>query len=458
MAKKSFVFSPARNIKMDFAKVTEPIFYVTPDPARAIGLEKVLSNFHIVCLDDNQLVDLLAQRGVKVFSLEKKIGKDNQLLRTTGSVLESPHVWEYIEQNSQGEQPNVLFFKPSKKIEAIAYSKKYRLLGNTAELNNLYEDKISFHKLCLSWDLPVVNGEIGLLENCSYDDLGKSYGQRLVIQFGHGWAGNTTFFVENEGDFKDLEAKFPKREARITRFVQGETYLVNACVTKEAILVSPPAIQITAPEGFTANLGGTCGRQWPAELSDKAEKQITQYTQIVGDKMRNQGYKGYFGLDFLLEEGTDELFLSECNARLTASVPIYTKMELKSGKTPLLFYHLLEFLENYHQVESYEKEEVTGAELIIRNSQPRQMKVSGELAPGIYSYGQELSFIKDGYSFEDIENPEEFFLLAAGQGRTIAPENEIARINTREKILDEEGKIKDWARQALLKAKEKLFI
>ncbi|MFZ5366436.1 MAG: ATP-grasp domain-containing protein [Patescibacteria group bacterium] len=443
-----------------FSKIKEPIFYVTPDPARAVGLEKVLSFYHIICLDNSPLVDLLIAKGVRVFSLEAKIGKENTVLRNTGMILAHPLVQEYIAKNARNLKPNILFFKPSKKIEAICQRKGWRALGASPELNQQFEDKVSFYRLCQSLNISHPPGEIKILKRCHYQDLSLRFGQKLVIQFGHGWAGNTTYFVKNKSDFVHLQAKFPEREVRITCFIKGRTVLNNACVTGKKIFISPPALQITALEEFTQNPGGTCGRQWPARLKEKIRDKIEEYSQIIGEKMRDLGYKGFFGLDFLVEDKTDKVYISENNARLTASVPLYTKMELKAGQTPLLLYHILEYLKKaYPQDDSRKVKEMIGGELIMRNNTTASVRVTGEFPPGIYSYKREhLTYLREGYSLEDISERREFFILAASGGRIITPENEIARLNSLEEILDEEGQIKSFPKKALLEVKRELIL
>lgn len=439
--------------------IKEPIFYVTPDPARAIGLEKILPDYHIVCLEDSPLIDLLLCVGVKVFSLERALGKRNFLLRSTGQLLAHPQVLEYIKRHTGNLRPNILFFKPSKKIELVCQKEGYRMLGNRAYLNEKFEDKISFYPLCQKWGLPIPPGEIKILKEANYQDLARRFGKKMVVQFGHGWAGNTTFFVEKAQQWGTLVEKFGTRLVRITRFIKGQTYLNNACITQDRVFASFPAVQITSPEGFTRSLGGTCGRQWPSNLAPKLEGEIDRYTQIIGKRMAKVGYKGYFGLDFLLEEKTDKIYLSECNARLTASVPLYTKMEILSGQKPLLLYHLEEFLGKQSSLEATGKKAIRGAELLIRNNQDQSVRVTRDFAPGIYNFHQgKLRKRSSDYNLEGIKNKGEFFILAAACERIITMENEIARLDCLEKILDKEGKVESWARQALLMVKEQLAL
>ncbi|MDP3954859.1 MAG: hypothetical protein Q8Q15_00660 [bacterium] len=435
--------------------MNEPIFYVSPDLSRAIGLETELENYHIICLDDSQLVDLLMARGMKVFSLERALGRKNQVIRSTGEILAHPLVQTYIEKESLGERPNLLFFKPSKKIENVARQKSYFLLGNPSSLNEKFEDKISFYNLCREYDLPVPEGEIVSLPDARYVDLKEKYGPNFVFQFGHGWAGNTTYFVKDKEGFTNLLRNCPVVKARVTRFVKGETYLNNVCVTRDKIYISPSAIQITAPDGFTKNPGGTCGRQWPARLNTRSKNQIEEYSRKVGMMMREAGYRGFFGLDFLLEEETGKVYLSENNARLTASVPMFTKLQLKARQTPLLLRHILEFLGDEQPTDTENDDEISGSEIIIRNNTSTPVRVTKSFPAGIYTFKEKLHKVRDGYSLSDIESDDEFLMIAAEEGRIVTSENELARLDCPVSILDDQG-IKSWAKKTLQEVKNLL--
>lgn len=432
-----------------------PIFYVSPDPSRAIGLETTFENYHIVCLDDSQLVDLLIARGVKVFSLERTLGQKNQVIRSTGEILGHPMVQKYIEKESLRKKPNILFFKPSKKIEDVARQKGYCLLGNSSSLNEKFEDKISFYNICLESDLPVPDGEIVSVPKLNYNELVEKYGSNFVIQFGHGWAGNTTYFIRGKNDFENLLKDCPVNRARVTRFIKGETYLNNVCVTRDEIYISPPAIQITAPEGFTKNPGGTCGRQWPSYLKTQPENQIEEYSRKVGTMMREAGYRGFLGLDFLLEEETGKVYLSENNARLTASVPMFTKLQLKAHQTPFLLRHILEFLGSDQPIDTENCDETSGSEIIIRNNTSNSVRVTKNFPAGIYTFRGKLRKVRDGYSLSDIESDDEFLMVAVDEGRIVTSENELARLDCPIPILDDRG-IKSWATKALQEAKNLL--
>ena len=76
--------------------IDEPIFYVANYVSRGLGLEKLLPNYHLICVDEHPLVDYLIEAGVKVFCLERILQRKNIIFRNSGKLLERPEVEQYI--------------------------------------------------------------------------------------------------------------------------------------------------------------------------------------------------------------------------------------------------------------------------------------------------------------------------------------------------------------------------
>jgi len=422
-------------------QVNEPIFYITNDVGRGIGLEDILPNYHIVCLDDHPLVNILEKNGVSVFCLERALGKKNIMARTSSAILSHPFVLSFIKEKASGKRPNILVFKPQKRVEILCKNHGFNLIGNSTEINRTFEDKISFFNLCKNYGLTVPEGEI--LENLSlanYGSLSEKYGETVVIQFGRGWAGNSTYFIKSEKELVRVKEIFSGR-IKVSRFIKGTTILNNAVVYEDSILISKPALQVKADPRITSSSGGTGGRQWPVKLDGGQENMIGELTEKTGRIMREKGYKGFFGLDFLAEENTGKIFLSENNARLTASVPFYTKLELKSGYFPLLGYHLLSFFPELKIKPSLgEPAAVFGGEIVVRNNQAFSVKADGCFNPGIYD--KKLNFVKE-LPYLMTQNYNDLWINAIAQGRIANPEIEIIKLNTFSEICEKNGVLKN---------------
>lgn len=438
-------------------KITEPIFYITNDAAKAIGVEKLLPNYHIVCLDEHPLVDRLVNEGVKVFCLERTLKQRNKIFRSTSRIIDHPLVLEYIRRESVGRKPHILFFKPSAKIDFVCQKFGFVKIGNSAEINRQFEDKVLFYLRCLKEKIPVPEGEVRQLNKLNFEHLLKCYGAPFVIQFGIGWAGGTTFFIKEKTFFKNLQSTFSNKRVKVTRFIKGKTILNNACVFRQEVFISPPAEQISSITGLTALQGATCGRQWPVSLNKRQLEQVNRLTKKVGEVMESVGYCGYFGLDFVVEDETGKVYLSENNARMTASIPFFTKLEIKAGVTPLLAFHLLSFLKNPPAGRFfYKKTRILGSELVVRNDFDCRVKVQGELHPGIYQFvGGGLKFLKEEYFAKDLK-VNEFWLTAVSRGRIVNPEQELIRINFAGEVLSPAGKLEQEFLRTALQAKKTL--
>lgn len=425
-------------------KINQPVFYVTNDPGRGLGLENLLPNYHIVCLDDHPLVELMQKQNVSVFCLEKELKRKNLILRSSSEILSHPLVLSFIKEKAKGQTPWVLFFKPQKKTEITAQKHNIKLLGNSSLLNKFFEDKINFFNIANENKLPVLPAVITGLKSVDFTFCAEKFGLPFVIQFGFGWAGNSTFFINDKSQLIELQKKYGAIRVKINRFVKGLTVLNNAVVLPKVILQSPPAVQIKPSLNLTSMLGGTGGRQWPAGLPDDQIYQIKQITEQVGELMRKSGYLGFFGLDFLIDTQTGEVFLSENNARLTASASFYTQLEVKNGQIPLLVYHLAAFLGEEligNLPQNQMENAIAGSEIIGRNIFSRPIKIIQSLPTGIYA--ENLCLKKESYSLNKTER-HEFWLNTAGEGRIVNPEIEMLKINTYEKVCDTDGNLTDF--------------
>jgi len=435
-------------------KINSPIFYVTNDVARGIGLENILPNYHIICLDDHPLVDILEKAGVSVFCLERQLGLQNALYRSSGTILSHPKVLSFIKEKAKGETPNILFFKPQRKIEIIAEKNKLNLIGNPVSLNRFFEDKISFFEICRKEGITIPSGEIINLPEIDYFELAKKYGDKLVIQFGRGWAGNSTIIVSDEKQIAGLKSKTGNIKVKVSKFISSKTILNNAVVYQKKVLVSEPAVQIKANALLTSTQAGTGGRQWPCPLDETQKKKIKEITIRVGRIMQDRNFKGFFGLDFLAQDGTGEIFLAENNSRLTYSAPFFTKLELSAGVFPLLGYHLLAFLPEIDLSSAgYNPAPVLGGEIVARNTESFSVKVGREVKTGLYN--NNFKFDQETY-FLDTQDKDKFFLQAAAKNRIINPEIEFARINTSGQVADENGELSGSYLKIIQKVKDDL--
>ncbi|OIO15463.1 hypothetical protein COY59_03965 [Candidatus Gottesmanbacteria bacterium CG_4_10_14_0_8_um_filter_37_24] len=424
----------------------ENIFFINPDVKRGIGVEEILPNYHIICCNFDPIVPILRKQGAKIFCLAEKITEDSlDYFNNTGRLLENQAVLDYINRHSYGTKPKIVFFKPSVKIDILLKRYGFEAIGNRAELNESFENKTSFHELINKYcPQNAIPSKIGILSKMDYETLADSYGRSLVVQFGHGWAGKTTFFISRKEDFIKLTSTFPKTKVKIGKKIDGFTVLNNCVIYNKNILISSPAIQLSGISKLHPNSSVTCGRQWPVKfLSDSQLESIRELSEKIGLLMSEKGFKGFFGLDFIVDRKTGEIFISENNARLTASSGFYAKLELGLKKTPLLLYHIASFLGIEIPIEPVNGGNISGSQVIFR----KEVKIpiiSSKINYGIYSVNSNtiIKVRKDGYRPYNLKRDE--FIYLKGEGKRKSGDLEYSRIETKMNVLKSPGMLADW--------------
>ena len=427
------------NLSSQFSQ-GQSIFFVCTEIKKALGLEDVLPDFHIVTAKFDPIIKHFRKNGVKIFCLEEH-SKLPEHIFNSGKILEHEKVLSYIRKNSIKQIPAIAFFKPSLKTDFLIGKYQFKKIGNPASLNEQFENKIKFAEL-LNRDFSeyIIPFKIGTLKNLDFSDLAKDLSLPFVVQFGHGWAGKTTFFISNENSFIKLKSKFPSTLVKCSRQIAGFTVLNNCTVFQKSVLVSPPALQINGIKKLASSSQVTCGRQWPANLLDEKMKfAIKTVSRRVGRLMQGLHYKGFFGLDFIVSRSSGQFFISEINARLTASSPFYTRLERGVGIVPLLAYHYAAFLDIELPKPGSSELPIYGSQLIIRNKETAaKIKLK---KTGVYEMiGQNIVFQKEDYKIESVKDNQFIFYRRNSE----AEDSEIVCLETKKPVLQSPHELAPW--------------
>ena len=71
----------------------------------------------------------------------------------------------------------------------------------------------------------------------------------------------------------------------------------------------------------------------------------------MGERLRQEGYRGYFELDFLVDADTGEMCLGEMNPRVTGASSMTNVTAVAYGDMPLFLFHLLEFMDVDYEID-----------------------------------------------------------------------------------------------------------
>ncbi|MCK5122735.1 MAG: ATP-grasp domain-containing protein [Candidatus Pacebacteria bacterium] len=443
--------------KLTTIKINNPIFFITPNPIYAIGLEKAVQNYFVICSQKADVVSYFKENNVTVLCL------DNNEIKNAGKILMNKKVIEYIKEKSKNQKANIISFKPSPMIQKICDDNEFNYLGNSWKLSRDLEDKIKFIKIAEKLKIPnAESGVIKLDENkCSLDFSKKN---KFVIQLPRGFSGNATFLIKSKTDFAEILKKYKNRKAKLSKYLEGETYTINACVTKNKILVSQPIFQITGLSAYNKNKFGTCGNDYvyPKKLKKEQRKKIFDYTKKVGDYIKSLNYKGIFGLDFVVGDNKREeaelpigssasgsINLIEINPRIIGSMSLFTKLQIQNKEVPFLLSHILEFMSFKSREQAClfstcdELKFFNASQLILRNTRNNPIKITKSLKSGIYEIKKNrLVFKGEAYCSNRRLNKTEFLIQCSLKGRVVSPDIEYANVQVNYGIMESEKEFK----------------
>lgn len=451
---------------------SEGLVFIASDFERGLGLENLLENYHIVSTSKNHFYSALVRHNKNVFSVEEELVKE-----TSSKIFGSPSVQSYIYKNNIKK---IQTFKISKRFEEQVSESAMKLLNTTSEMNEMFEDKLSQYEMFKDSEVSTKKNFVSELGSLEYENIVKDLGDIFVIQYSKGHTGSGTVVIRSSEEFENEKQRFPNRKALLSEFIMTNlSYTVNGCITDDANYFGGLSYQITGVPDLTSSEGATVGNDFSVRTGIN-EEQVLQEFQKIGNIMQSKGYRGMFGIDFLIKN--DEFYLIEVNARQTASVPFYTYLQLDLGQIPLSLIHLAQFLNIEFDIdeEEYNKinlEPIEASQIFIRAKDDYEIK--GKVYSGFYRLQSDntamllekegkkdyviyldeekdrpLIFDSNGYNI--LEDKEKILVHTKEQGDQLGKGDEIARIQLMNSAMNEDLSVKNFYLDVLKAVKESL--
>lgn len=359
-------YSLGMNLEKEFKKSLsgKAFFYVTLDPERAMGIEDILPNYTIICPFRGRLTDSLRKKGVGLFILEDYIDARkiaDIIKRGSYGLLQNALVKVHINKASRAKamKTNILILKTSNLIEDLCKREHWTLLAPRASVAEKFENKVSQFKLLRKVVAYPKSTVLTLEELLSFDlnkffkiDLGRRPQAQIVLQFNRGHSGNNTFFIKPNGsisspqeiNIKKLYKLFPRRQVKISEYIQGKTYTLNCLALRSGkIITGSISEQITGLAKATNNPSTTVGNDFSSakKIAKGNIEAIRTIASDVGGVLYKKGYRGLFGIDVIIEKSTKKVYFIELNTHQPASIPFEAKLHRRIKKVPLLVYFIL---------------------------------------------------------------------------------------------------------------------
>ncbi|MDE3129957.1 MAG: biotin carboxylase [Acidobacteriota bacterium] len=323
-----------------------PIYFLGATPFNLLGLDRWVRNFTYVAYYDSwdgghPRVFTPKYKPYIEFSSGEEI--NNWL-------LVNPEVRAHIaSRRPPGVRPKVAMVFFDDETERICEELGYDLILPSAALRKHLDSKLVTTRLGNEVGVPSVPNTLGKVDG--FDDLcglaaDAGLGEDLVVQTAYGDSGKTTFFIASKADYKKHRRDIDGHEVKVMKRINNRAIAVEAVITKCGTVVGPFMTELTGHAKLTPYRGGWCGNEmFPEVITGELRNRAVELVRRLGDRLGQEGYRGFFEVDVLVDLDEHEVYLGELNPRISGASSITNVTAGAYADVPLFCFHLLEYLD-----------------------------------------------------------------------------------------------------------------
>ena len=329
-------------IRRYFHRNEDPIYFVSATNFNLLGLDEWVKNFKYICY-----IDCYDGRHPNVFCPTEQPHAEFQSIEDINNyLLQHKEVVDLIRR--RGGKPKFVFLMFDEETERLATQLGGEVWFPKAELRTRCDNKIETVRIGNKAGVPSVPNTLAEIRDYAHlQDIcnAATLGHDLVLQSAFGDSGHTTFFIKSEADFRRHEHEIVgEGEIKIMKRIDCRGSAIEACATKEGTIVGPLMTELVGFKELTPYRGGWCGNEiFDEAFSQEIRDRARDLTFKFGEQLRAEGYRGYFELDFLIDQNTGEIWLGELNPRITGASSMTNHAAFAHADAPLFLFHLLEF-------------------------------------------------------------------------------------------------------------------
>jgi biotin carboxylase len=329
-----------------------------------------------------------------------------------------------------------------------------------AALRHRLDSKIVTTRLGNEAGVPSVPNALG--QASTYRELlefasGAGLGADLVVQTPYGDSGQTTYFIASEDAWKREGSKLVGEQLKVMKRIEPREAAIEGVVTRHGTLVGPLMVELTGFPELTPYDGGWCGNDVSAELLSESQRDFARdRTKAMGERLRQEGYRGYFELDFLADADTGAMYLGELNPRVTGASSITNVNAVAYGDMPLFLFHLLEFMDVDYEIDvdrlnarwSHPSSIDSWTQFILKQTDETIELITGAPSSGIWRmHHGSPAFLRRDTDWHTIADEEEaFYLRIAETGQYRYPGADLGILVARGRFMNDEHELADRAR------------
>ena len=393
-----------------FRTNTTPVYFFGPTAFNLLGIDRWVRNFSYVAYFDSwdgSHPRVFSPKHKPYVRFESSEEINNYLLR-------DPEVQAFIA--SRGGHPKVAMLFFDEETEQICAELGYELILPSHALRRRLDSKIVTTVLGNEAGAPSVPNV--LVEVDSWGTLVRvavdaGLGSDLVVQTPYGDSGKTTFFVASESDWACHADDIVGQQAKVMKRINNKAAAVEAVLTRHGTVVGPFMIDLTGYPELTPYQGGWCGNDlFPDALSEEHRAKAVELVRRLGGRLAQEGYKGFFEVDVLVDLDTGEVYLGELNPRISGVSSMTNVTAGAYADIPLFLFHLLEYMDVDYSIDVEEINErwhdlAAGdvwAQLIMKEPNDSVERILAAPRTGTYRLGRdgELTFLRVSHDWHQV--------------------------------------------------------
>jgi len=340
-------------IRAFFRTNTQPIYFIGATAFNLLGVDRWVRNFRYVVYYDSW-----DGGHPRVFTPEDKPFVEF----TTGEeinnyLLRDKEVQQYIASRAApGQRPMVVMVFFDEETAAICQELGYDLILPSDELRRRLDSKIVTTQLGNEAGAPSVpnllHDGVSSWEELSNLSTINGLGTDLVVQTPYGDSGKTTFFITSEEDWDKFADDIIGEQVKIMKRINNKAAAVEAVLTEHGTIVGPFMTDLTGYPELTPYKGGWCGNDvFPEAIDDEHRAKAIDLVSRFGDRLKDEGYKGFFEFDVLIDTDDGEVYMGEVNPRISGVSSLTNTTVGAYADLPLVCFHFLEFMDIDYEID-----------------------------------------------------------------------------------------------------------
>lgn len=401
------------------------------------GLDELFPIAAVLSIDDSRAHDVIAaERGIRFLSADRRggrrIGASEESFDAAFALL-GGKIDELLDEGR--DQWTVVSPVPCRALAAHLRRRGVPCVCAAPDLAAQLSDKRFFLAALEAIGVAPPPGRWLDLAPAGYSELAAELGASFFVQLPQGTSGSGTRLVSSPADLEAARQRLGAATVRVSPDLGRLSLNVNAIALTRDAVVAYPSVQLDGLAPLRARRGQYCGNDYAAtaRLSRGLLAEVREQTQRIGRWLAGLGFRGLFGLDFVVDERSGRPFAVDLNPRWQGSTALLTQLQIMAGRLPLAAAELAWRLGLLGEDEVLSRREdffapVAAAVMSLRWDGAGWARVTGDVPAGIYA-SLPFRFLRPGTRQSQLAPGE---LLVTGgaprRGALVGEESHLTRI------------------------------